>query len=174
MWDQLEPTPPHVAYLTISGFLIIYALFSLFIRNKLHLSEPPLAVLFGILLGPRVLNVITPREWGLDNQIVQEITRVILGVQCFAADIELPKFLLPPALEISTLFHGHYHDSILGYHLALCWLDIQDQFSHCLGRRCMSLAHRSITCSFCVIELQVQRAGSETVEALAQSRISMQ
>ena len=41
MWSQLEPTPPHVAYLTLSIFLIIYALFSLFIRNVLHLSEPP-------------------------------------------------------------------------------------------------------------------------------------
>lgn len=38
MWDQLEPTAPHLAYLTISIFLIIYALFSIFIRNNLHLS----------------------------------------------------------------------------------------------------------------------------------------
>lgn len=91
MWDQLEPTPPHIAYLAISSFLIIYALFSLFIRNHLHLSEPPLAVLFGALLGPHVLKVITPREWGLDDTIIQELTRAILGIQCFAVGIELPK-----------------------------------------------------------------------------------
>jgi NhaP-type Na+/H+ or K+/H+ antiporter len=98
MWDQLEPTPPHVAYLTISIFLILYALFSHFIKNTLHLSEPPLAVLFGILLGPYVLNVVTPSEWGLDDQIMQEFTRVILGIQCFAVGIELPKFY----------FHRHW------------------------------------------------------------------
>ncbi|KAH7403294.1 Na(+)/H(+) antiporter-like protein [Cadophora sp. MPI-SDFR-AT-0126] len=92
MWDQLEPTPPHVAYLTISIFLIIYALLSLFIRNKLHLSEPPLAVLYGIILGPYVLKVMAPRHWGMSDDILQEITRVIVGIQCFAVGIELPKF----------------------------------------------------------------------------------
>lgn len=91
MWDQLEPTPPHIAYLTVSTFLIIYCLFSRFIRNYLHLSEPPLAVIFGILLGPAVLNIITPRSWGMDDKILQEITRVIVGIQCFAVGIELPK-----------------------------------------------------------------------------------
>ncbi|KAG0651339.1 Na(+) H(+) antiporter [Hyphodiscus hymeniophilus] len=92
MWDQLEPTGPHIAYLTISSFLIFYALFSLFLRNHLHLSEPPLAVVFGIILGPYVLDWLTPRHWGMDDEIVQELTRVIVGVQCFAVGIELPKF----------------------------------------------------------------------------------
>jgi len=92
MWDQLEPTPSHVGYLTISSFLLVYALFSLFIKNSLHLSEPPLAVLFGILLGPYVLNVINPTEWGHDDPFLQEFTRIILGVQCFAVGIELPKY----------------------------------------------------------------------------------
>ncbi|KAK2610254.1 hypothetical protein N8I77_003702 [Diaporthe amygdali] len=91
MWSQLEPTPPHLTYLTLSIFLIAYSLFSLLIRNRLHLSEPPLAVLFGILLGPSLLNVLSPhRDWGLDDVFTQEFTRVILGVQCFAVGIELP------------------------------------------------------------------------------------
>ncbi|EPE24604.1 hypothetical protein GLAREA_08457 [Glarea lozoyensis ATCC 20868] len=92
MWDQLEPTGPHVTYLTFSVFLITYALFSQFIRNNLHLSEPPIAVLFGIILGPYVLNWITAKEWGLDDGIMQEVTRIIVGIQCFAVGIELPKF----------------------------------------------------------------------------------
>jgi NhaP-type Na+/H+ or K+/H+ antiporter len=92
MWSQLEPTPPHITYLTLSGFLLVYALFSQFIKNNLHLSEPPLAVLFGILLGPYALNVITPHEWGLHDGTIQEITRVVVGIQCFAVGIDLPKF----------------------------------------------------------------------------------
>jgi len=91
MWDQLAPTPPHIAFLTIPLFLIVYCLFSRFIRNHLHLSEPPLAVVFGILLGPYTLKIITPRAWGIDDNILQEITRVIIGIQCFAVGIELPK-----------------------------------------------------------------------------------
>jgi NhaP-type Na+/H+ or K+/H+ antiporter len=92
MWDQLEPTGPHLTYLTFTVFLITYALFSQFIRNNLHLSEPPVAVLFGIILGPYVLNWITPKLWGLDDGIMQEVTRVIVGIQCFAVGIELPKY----------------------------------------------------------------------------------
>ncbi|QSZ29373.1 hypothetical protein DSL72_003887 [Monilinia vaccinii-corymbosi] len=112
MWDQFEPTPPHLTYLSLPLFLIIYALFSNFIRNYLHLSEPPLAVLFGIILGPYVLKVLTPREWGFDDEIMQEVTRVIVGIQCFAVGIELPKhyfkrhwksvlYLLAPVMSFS-------------------------------------------------------------------------
>jgi NhaP-type Na+/H+ or K+/H+ antiporter len=63
-WKQLEPTGPHVTYVTVTAFLILYALFSLMIRNRLHLSEPPLATVFGIITGPRALNWIRPYEWG--------------------------------------------------------------------------------------------------------------
>lgn len=83
MWEQLEPTPAHLTYLILPGFLIIYALFTELIRNTFHLSEPPLAVLLGIILGPNVTGVITPRKWGLDDRIMMEVTRVIVGVQCF-------------------------------------------------------------------------------------------
>ena len=50
-----------------------------------------MAVLYGIILGPNVLNVITPRHWGMNDEILQEVTRIIVGVQCFAVGIELPK-----------------------------------------------------------------------------------
>ena len=91
MWSQLKPTPPHLTYLTLSIFLVAYSLVSLLIRDRLHLSPPPLAVLFGVLLGPAVLNVLSPHgDWGLDDGFTQEFTRVILGIQCFAVGIELP------------------------------------------------------------------------------------
>ena len=51
-WEQVEPTPPHITYLVLTSFLITYCLFTTFIRNRLHLSEPPIALLFGIILGP--------------------------------------------------------------------------------------------------------------------------
>ncbi|RDL33225.1 uncharacterized protein BP5553_08664 [Venustampulla echinocandica] len=92
MWDQLQPTGPHVSYLVFSTFLLLYALFSQFIRSSLHLSEPPLAVLFGIILGPYCLQWITPQGWGIDHHVTHELTRIIVGIQCFAVGIELPKF----------------------------------------------------------------------------------
>ncbi|KAF2719653.1 Sodium/hydrogen exchanger [Polychaeton citri CBS 116435] len=110
VWSQIEATPAHVAYLTLSTFLIGYTLFTWFIRNRLHLSEPPLALLFGILLGPRILGWLTPNLYGVDgpdskfagdpelggwgwgDNVVQEATRVIVGIQVFAIGVELPKF----------------------------------------------------------------------------------
>lgn len=65
MWDQIEPTPPHLSYLILSIFLIAYTLFASFIRNRLHLSEPPIALAVGILLGPRCLGWLTPNFRGV-------------------------------------------------------------------------------------------------------------
>jgi NhaP-type Na+/H+ or K+/H+ antiporter len=103
-WDQLEPTPSHLSYLLLSSFLLVYCLFATFIRNRLHLSEPPLALLLGILLGPKVLGWLTPSVcdqqgcggqvggWGLGDNIIQESARVILGIQVFTIGITLPKY----------------------------------------------------------------------------------
>ncbi|KAL8649771.1 MAG: hypothetical protein Q9226_005433 [Calogaya cf. arnoldii] len=88
---QLEPTSAHFTYLVLSGFLLAYALFSDFIRNRLHLSEPPLATLVGILFGPDVLGVIDPASWGWSDSITQEATRIVVSLQVFSVGVELPK-----------------------------------------------------------------------------------
>jgi len=90
-WKQLEPTGPHVTFGVITFFLLSYALFSLQIRNRLHLSEPPLATVFGIIVGPRGLGMLRPYDWGFGDDIVQEFTRLIAGIQCFAVGLELPQ-----------------------------------------------------------------------------------
>lgn len=113
MWSQLEVTPLHLSSALISTFLIIYAIFSRSIRNRLHLAEPPLALLFGILLGPRVLAVLRFRDWGLDDSTVQECTRMIVGIQCFTVGLELPKHF----------FYRHYGAVLwfLGPIMAFSW-----------------------------------------------------
>lgn len=109
VWEQIEATPAHKTYLLLSGFLLIYTLFATFIRNRLHLSEPPIALLIGILLGPKVLGWLDPNSckgkgcidqisagghegWGWGDDTVQEITRVIVGIQVFTIGVELPKY----------------------------------------------------------------------------------
>lgn len=88
---KLEPTAAHFTYLLLSTFLVLYALFSHFVRNRLHLSEPPLATLFGIACGPKGANLFDPPKWGWQDSITQEATRVIVGIQVFAVGVELPK-----------------------------------------------------------------------------------
>jgi NhaP-type Na+/H+ or K+/H+ antiporter len=64
-----------------------------------------LALLVGILLGPRVLGWLNPNScpqqgctgdesdrWGWGDTQVQEISRVILGVQVFTVGIGLPRY----------------------------------------------------------------------------------
>lgn len=109
VWEQIEATPSHTTYLVLSTFLIAYCLFTTFIRNRLHLSEPPIALLVGILLGPRGLAWLTPSYravdgpdsvsesnpiggWGWGDDVVQEAARVIVGIQVFAVGVELPRF----------------------------------------------------------------------------------
>lgn len=109
VWEQIEATPSHVTYLVLSSFLLSYTLFATFVRNRLHLSEPPIALLVGILLGPKVLGWLDPNSckgpgcgdqidggthngWGWGDDIIQEITRVIVGIQVFTIGVELPKY----------------------------------------------------------------------------------
>ena len=108
VWEIIEATPPHVTYILTPAFLISSALFASFIRNRLHLSEPPIALLFGIVVGPRLLGWFTPivcdvngcddkgavGGWQWDDTVLQEATRVIVGIQVFAVGIELPKFYM--------------------------------------------------------------------------------
>lgn len=114
VWKQLSLTPSHLTYILLSGFLILYALFSQFIRNRLHLAEPPLATLFGILVGPACLDIIDPRRWIEKDSTTEEITRVVVGVQVFAIGLELPRrwiksrwrsllMLLGPVMSMSYL-----------------------------------------------------------------------
>lgn len=95
VWSQIEATPPHLTFLILSSFLLLYAFFSSFIRNNLHLSEPPLALLTGIFVGPRGLNALDPRGWGWEDHLTQEFTRLILGLQVFVVGLELPRRYLP-------------------------------------------------------------------------------
>ena len=109
VWEKIEATPPHLTYLLLSSFLILYTLFASFIRNRLHLSEPPIALLVGIALGPYGLAWLNPNScsgpgcngeisagaadsWGWGDNVIQEATRVIVGIQVFTIGVELPKY----------------------------------------------------------------------------------
>lgn len=87
---ELEPSGPHLVYLVLSFFLITYALFAEFIRNRLHLSEPPLATLTGIVFGPLAADILGSSEWRFQDNINQEMARVITCVQVFAVGLDLP------------------------------------------------------------------------------------
>ena len=121
---QLEPTAAHFTYLILSVFLIIYSFFSAFIRNRLHLSEPPLATLVGIIFGPQVLDVVNPQAWHWEDTVTQEAARVIVSLQVFSVGVELPKayfsrhwksvgMMLVPVMTFSWLITASFVYGIL-------------------------------------------------------------
>ncbi|KAL8770747.1 MAG: hypothetical protein Q9209_003614 [Squamulea sp. 1 TL-2023] len=122
---QLEPTSAHFTYLVLSIFLLIYAFFSDFIRNRLHLSEPPLATLVGILFGPLGLGLVDPESWGWQDTVTQEAARVVVSLQVFSVGVELPKayfsrhwrsvgMLLVPVMTYSWLVTAGFVYAVLG------------------------------------------------------------
>ncbi|KAL9002384.1 MAG: hypothetical protein Q9188_004683 [Gyalolechia gomerana] len=121
---QLEPTSAHLTYVVLSLFLLCYAYFSDFIRNRLHLSEPPLALLVGIIFGPMALDVVDPESWFWQDTVTQEFARVVVCLQVFSVGLELPKayfsrhwrsvgMLLVPVMTFSWLITAGFVHAVL-------------------------------------------------------------
>ncbi|KAF8592826.1 hypothetical protein BDV93DRAFT_517059, partial [Ceratobasidium sp. AG-I] len=72
---------------------------AVYLRIWLLLSEPLVALLFGILVGPAVLGWVDPNLWkpdadklsGYKDSLTLTITRVVIGIQVFFAGVALPK-----------------------------------------------------------------------------------
>ena len=102
----LEPTRSHLTYLAASTFLVLFALASDFVKNRLHASEPPFALLYGIAVGPRGLHIIAPSHWFDADDLREEFTRFVLGVQCLVIGIELPRGYLRRTWRSLTMLLG--------------------------------------------------------------------
>ncbi|KAI0826897.1 Sodium/hydrogen exchanger family-domain-containing protein [Trametes gibbosa] len=95
-FHPFEVSIPHIAYAALGGFVVLFGMFSLFIREKLYIGEAIWAFLFGVVIGPYGANIFDPRGWGgsdreVINTITLEVTRVVLAIGVFAIGVELPK-----------------------------------------------------------------------------------
>ncbi|KAJ3569582.1 hypothetical protein NP233_g4952 [Leucocoprinus birnbaumii] len=91
-----EVTIPHIIYAALGGFIVLFGMFSLLLRERLYIGEACWAFLFGVIIGPYCANVFDPRSWGdhssdTVNMITLEFTRVVLAIGVFAIGVELPK-----------------------------------------------------------------------------------
>jgi NhaP-type Na+/H+ or K+/H+ antiporter len=56
------------------------------------MNEVILGTVFGILLGPYVLNIVDPRSWTTETDILtREFMRVVLVIGLFAIGVDLPR-----------------------------------------------------------------------------------
>ncbi|KAH9936219.1 Sodium/hydrogen exchanger family-domain-containing protein [Fomitopsis serialis] len=95
-FDMFEVSIPHIIYAALGAFVVIFGMFSLFIREKLYIGEACWAFLFGVVIGPYGANIFNPRDWGggnveTTNTITLEFCRVVLAIGVFAIGVELPK-----------------------------------------------------------------------------------
>ncbi|KAF8074102.1 Sodium/hydrogen exchanger family-domain-containing protein [Lyophyllum atratum] len=95
-FNPFEVTIPHIAYACLGGFVVLFGMFSLFLREKLYIGEACWAFLFGVIIGPYGAGIFDPHHWGgaseeVTNTITLEFTRVVLAIGVFAIGVELPK-----------------------------------------------------------------------------------
>ncbi|KAI8318606.1 Sodium/hydrogen exchanger, partial [Martensiomyces pterosporus] len=76
----------------VGGFIFALGLCSLIAKERLFLSETLLAMVYGIIVGPQVLNWVDPGEWSSDEfQLTQEFSRYALAIEVMIAGVTLPK-----------------------------------------------------------------------------------
>ncbi|KEP47892.1 Na+/H+ antiporter Nha1 [Rhizoctonia solani 123E] len=95
VFHPFDVTTPHLAYTLLGGFVVLFGMFSLLIREKAYIGEAVIATVFGIIIGPYCAGLFDPRGWANSHEVVNEITlevtRVVLAIGVFAIGVELPK-----------------------------------------------------------------------------------
>ncbi|KAI0276383.1 Sodium/hydrogen exchanger family-domain-containing protein [Russula aff. rugulosa BPL654] len=91
-WEFLDTSATSVAYTLIGGFVVVYNLISLVVKERLYMNEVILGTGFGIILGPHCLGIFDPRSWThVTDSLTREIMRIVLATGLFAIGVELPK-----------------------------------------------------------------------------------
>ncbi|KAJ1899888.1 hypothetical protein LPJ66_001831 [Kickxella alabastrina] len=75
----------------LGGFICIYGLVSGFIKQRLYLSESLVAMVFGIIIGPKVSNALDPRDFVDTDNFTLEFSRYVIAIQVVVAGITLPR-----------------------------------------------------------------------------------
>lgn len=104
---KLEPTGFNLAMGTLGGFLCLYAATSFLIKERVFLTEAPLAVVVGIALER--LHVIPKKVVGTPgsgkdplDELSLSLSRMVLGIQLVMVGIQLP--FQYPKIEFRSLF----------------------------------------------------------------------
>ncbi|ORX53493.1 hypothetical protein DM01DRAFT_1336032 [Hesseltinella vesiculosa] len=98
-----EFSPFTIAIAVLSGVILFFGYFSMFIKERLFLSEAFVALIVGIIAGPLVSNGFSPTSWDASDEITKEFTRCVIAIQVMAVGIELPKHYLKK--EWRTMFY---------------------------------------------------------------------
>ncbi|MDP9476875.1 MAG: cation:proton antiporter [Actinomycetota bacterium] len=80
----------NVALTAVGGLVVVLGLLSGSIRRSL-LSEPLVALLVGVLLGPAALGLLDPAGWGSQETVLEQAARLTLAISLMGVALRLPK-----------------------------------------------------------------------------------
>ncbi|KAI1321766.1 hypothetical protein EDD11_000042 [Mortierella claussenii] len=87
----LDTAPEHVVYALLGCFIIFFGLVSLFVKEKLFISEAFVSTAFGIIIGPYAIGLFDPMSWKNYDNVTLEFTKIVIAVQVMAAGVSLPR-----------------------------------------------------------------------------------
>ncbi|KAF8940621.1 hypothetical protein BGZ58_005580 [Dissophora ornata] len=86
-----DTSPEHVASALLGCFIIFFGLVSLFVKEKMFISEAFVSTVFGIVIGPYAIGIFDPLSWEHFDSVTLEFTRIVIAVQVMAAGVSLPR-----------------------------------------------------------------------------------
>ncbi len=82
----------NIALMAVGGLVLILGLLSDFLRRTWWASDPMMALLFGVLLGPVGLAWLDPSSWGIAQEVLlEQAARFTLAIGLMGVALRLPK-----------------------------------------------------------------------------------
>lgn len=86
----MNSTEVNLALLVLGGLVIGLGLLSGFLKERLFLSDPVVALLLGVVLSPAVFGAIDLHHWGQPEGILEQSARIAIGIQLMGVALRLP------------------------------------------------------------------------------------
>lgn len=80
----------NIALLTVGGLVLLIGLFSEPLKRS-FLSVPMVSLLAGVLIGPAVLGILDPADWGAQTTILEQAARLTVAISLMEIALRLPK-----------------------------------------------------------------------------------
>ncbi|BAB77021.1 cation:proton antiporter [Anabaena sp. FACHB-709] len=112
--SQLTSIEINIALMTLGGLVLALGLLSGWLKERLFLSDPLIALVVGVLLSPSVFGLIDLAHWGKPEIILEQGARLAIAIQVMGVALRLPKAY--------PFTHWHILAVLLGLLMPLMWL----------------------------------------------------
>ncbi|MBE9200226.1 MULTISPECIES: cation:proton antiporter [unclassified Nodularia (in: cyanobacteria)] len=89
--SQLTSSEINIALITLGGLVLGLGLLSAWLKERLFLSDPLIALVVGVLLSPSVFGLINLAHWGKPEIILEQGARLAIAIQVMGVALRLPK-----------------------------------------------------------------------------------